>query len=158
MYGRSLNFFSWSEKKLIQTINLGDEGIAPLEIRFLHEPTASEGFVGCAVPANIHRFFKRPDGQWSVEKVIDVPAKKVEGWMAPEMSGKKNILSTLRSLLFHCTHTYLNYFFSLVQIDGFLETIRQTIIAAVYNRLLFDLIRRHDNGHSTEFGRQVSVL
>ncbi|XP_043280249.1 methanethiol oxidase [Venturia canescens] len=87
IYGRSLNFYSWNDKKLVQTINLGDEGIAPLEIRFLHEPTAAEGYVGCAVPANVHRFFKNENGAWETEKVIDVPVKKVEGWMAPQMSG-----------------------------------------------------------------------
>lgn len=27
------------------------------------------------------------EGSWSVEKVIDVPSKKVEGWALPEMPG-----------------------------------------------------------------------
>ena len=83
-----MNFYSWSERKLIQTINLGSDGCAPLEIRFLHDPTSCEGFVGCAVPGTIHRFWKTDDGLWAAEKVIDVPFKKVEGWIAPEMSGK----------------------------------------------------------------------
>lgn len=86
-YGRSLNFFNWNERKLMKSINLGDEGIAPLEVRFLHEPTASEGYVGCAVPANIHRFYKNEAGDWLAEKVIDVPVKTVEGWVAPKISG-----------------------------------------------------------------------
>lgn len=55
-YGRSLNFYSWTERKLIQTIDLGQDGIAPLEIRFLHDPKASEGFVGCAVNSSIFRY------------------------------------------------------------------------------------------------------
>lgn len=54
-YGRSLNFFSWSKRELIQTIDLGDDGIAPLEVRFLHDPKQSQGFVGCAVNANVFR-------------------------------------------------------------------------------------------------------
>lgn len=70
-----------------QTINLGDEGIAPLEVRFLHEPTSNEGFVGCAVSSNIYRFYKTENNIWAAEKVIDVPTKKVEGWITPEMSG-----------------------------------------------------------------------
>ncbi|XP_012259050.2 methanethiol oxidase [Athalia rosae] len=86
-YGSSLNFYSWNEKKLLQTVNLGKEGQAPLETRFLHDPTAAEGFVGCAINANIFRFFKNSSGQWVTEKVIDVPAKKVEGWIAPEIQG-----------------------------------------------------------------------
>lgn len=55
-YGRSINFYSWSERKLIQTIDLGKDGIAPLEIRFLHNPKASEGFVGCAVNSSVFRY------------------------------------------------------------------------------------------------------
>ncbi|XP_034936758.1 methanethiol oxidase isoform X2 [Chelonus insularis] len=86
IYGRSLNFFSWKNQTLEQIINLGSDGIAPLEVRFLHEPTASEGFVGCAVSSNIFRFFKTENNDWAAEKVIDVTPKKVEGWIAPHMS------------------------------------------------------------------------
>ncbi|XP_015184850.1 PREDICTED: selenium-binding protein 1 [Polistes dominula] len=86
-YGRSLNIYSWSERTLKQTIHLGDDGIAPLEIRFLHDPKAAEGYVGCAVSSNIIRFYKTSNGDWNVEKVIDIPKKKVQGWIEPFMSG-----------------------------------------------------------------------
>lgn len=56
-------------------------------MRFLHDPLASEGFVGCAVSSNIFRFYKTDDGKWAADKVIDVPEKKVEGWMGPTISG-----------------------------------------------------------------------
>ncbi|EZA62473.1 Selenium-binding protein [Ooceraea biroi] len=72
IYGRSLNVYSWNERKLKQTINLGDDGIAPLEIRFLHDPLAAEGFVGCAVTSNVYRFYKAEDNSWKAEKVIQV--------------------------------------------------------------------------------------
>ncbi|GFG39320.1 hypothetical protein Cfor_02245, partial [Coptotermes formosanus] len=87
LYGRSLNVFSWKEHRLLQTIDLGPEGIAPLEIRFLHDPREPQGFVGCALNANVFRFFRDEDGTWKTELVIDVPAKKVEGWLLPEMNG-----------------------------------------------------------------------
>ncbi|XP_012219297.1 methanethiol oxidase [Linepithema humile] len=87
VYGRSLNVYSWNERKLKQTINLGEDGIAPLEIRFLHDPLAAEGFVGCAVSSNIYRFYKAEDDTWKAEKVIQVSPKKVEGWVTPLMSG-----------------------------------------------------------------------
>lgn len=86
-YGRSLNFYSWKDKKFLQEIDLGQEGVAPLEIRFLHNPLEKEGYVGCAVMANVFRFFKKDDGTYGAEKVIDVPAKKVEGWIAPHIQG-----------------------------------------------------------------------
>lgn len=68
-------------------INLGEDGIAPLEVRFLHDPKASVGFVGCAVTSNVYKFFKTSNSEWNVKKVIQVPSKQVEGWVAPEMSG-----------------------------------------------------------------------
>jgi hypothetical protein len=55
LYGRSLNVFSWSERRLLQTIDLGPQGIAPLEVRFLHDPRQPQGFVGCALNANVFR-------------------------------------------------------------------------------------------------------
>ncbi|KAH0541123.1 Methanethiol oxidase, partial [Cotesia glomerata] len=87
IYGRNLNFYSWTKRSLEQVIDLGEEGIAPLEVRFLHDPLASEGFVGCAVSSNIFRFYKTDDGKWAADKVIDVPEKKVDGWMGPTISG-----------------------------------------------------------------------
>ncbi|CAH1105924.1 unnamed protein product [Psylliodes chrysocephalus] len=87
IYGRSLNFFSWSKQELIQTINLGEEGIAPLEVRFLHNPKEPQGYVGCAVNANVYRFYLKPDGKWAADKVIDVPAKKITGWDGDYLQG-----------------------------------------------------------------------
>ncbi|XP_018332184.1 methanethiol oxidase [Agrilus planipennis] len=75
-YGKSLNFFSYKDRELLQSIDLGKEGTAPLEIRFLHNPKASEGFVGCAVYSKVFRFYLAGDGKWKAEKVIDIPPKK----------------------------------------------------------------------------------
>lgn len=86
LYGRSLNLYSWNERKLKQVIDLGEDGIAPLEVRFLHDPKASEGYVGCAVSSNVYRFYKNGE-EWAVEKVIQVPPKEVEGWIGPKIAG-----------------------------------------------------------------------
>ena len=45
--------------------------------RFLHDPKATEGFVGSALFANMFRFFRKVNGEWDSEKVIDVPGKEV---------------------------------------------------------------------------------
>lgn len=87
LYGHSLNVWDWSTHKKIQTIDLGDEGAIPLEIRFLHNPDATEGYVGCALSSAVFRFYKTQKGDWAAEKVIQVPSKKVEGWALPEMPG-----------------------------------------------------------------------
>jgi len=86
-YGTHLNVFDWKERKLIQKLDLGKEGVMPLEIRFLHDPKAAEGFVGCALFSNVFRFYKTDRGDWAAEKVIDIPNKKVDGWILPEMPG-----------------------------------------------------------------------
>lgn len=55
MYGQSLNFYSWSKRELIQTVDLGVEGITPLEVRFLHDPKSPVGFVGSAFNSKMYR-------------------------------------------------------------------------------------------------------
>ena len=42
---------------------MGPDGLIPLEIRFLHDPDAAEGFVGCALGSCIFRFFRKPVSQ-----------------------------------------------------------------------------------------------
>ena len=41
-YGTHLNVFDWKERTLKQRIDLGAEGVMPLEIRFLHNPKKAE--------------------------------------------------------------------------------------------------------------------
>uniref|UniRef100_A0A7N6AZW1 Methanethiol oxidase n=1 Tax=Anabas testudineus TaxID=64144 RepID=A0A7N6AZW1_ANATE len=84
-YGQCLHVWDWTTHKRLQTIDLGEEGAIPLEVRFLHDPSAPEGYVGCALQGTVFRFYKTPKGDWAAEKVIGVPSKKVEGWMLPEM-------------------------------------------------------------------------
>jgi selenium-binding protein 1 len=51
----------------------------PLEVRFLHDPRATVGFVGSALFGNVYKFYRKDDRTWDAKKVIDVPPKKVEG-------------------------------------------------------------------------------
>uniref|UniRef100_A0A8D2PK65 Methanethiol oxidase n=1 Tax=Zosterops lateralis melanops TaxID=1220523 RepID=A0A8D2PK65_ZOSLA len=85
-YGRRLNVWDWSTHRYVQAIDVGEDS-APLEIRFLHDPDEAQGFVGCTISSAIHRFYKTQDGTWAAHKVIQVPSKKVQGWMLPEMPG-----------------------------------------------------------------------
>ncbi|NXO46500.1 SBP1 oxidase, partial [Locustella ochotensis] len=85
-YGRRLNVWDWSSHRYVQAIDVGEDA-APLEIRFLHDPDAAQGFVGCTISSAIHRFYKTQDGTWAAQKVIQVPSKKVQGWILPEMPG-----------------------------------------------------------------------
>ncbi|CAK8672548.1 unnamed protein product [Clavelina lepadiformis] len=86
-YGRSLYVWDWEKHQLIQEMDLGPDGMIPLEIRFLHDPSATEGFVGCALSSTVFRFYKTQRGDWAADKVISIPSKKVEGWALPQMPG-----------------------------------------------------------------------
>ncbi len=57
-YGRHLHFWDWTRHEVIQDIDLGEEGLIPLELRFLHDPNATEGYVGAALSSNVIRFYK----------------------------------------------------------------------------------------------------
>lgn len=62
-YGRHLNIWNWTTHKQTQRIDLGDDGLIPLELRFLHDPDATEGYVGCALSSTVFRFFKKSVSQ-----------------------------------------------------------------------------------------------
>ncbi|XP_051127696.1 selenium-binding protein 3-like [Andrographis paniculata] len=87
LYGRHLHVYSWPDGELKQTLDLGDAGLIPLEIRFLHNPDRDTGFVGCALSSTMVRFFKKPDGSWDHEAAISVKPLKVQNWILPEMPG-----------------------------------------------------------------------
>ncbi|XP_040189351.1 methanethiol oxidase-like [Rana temporaria] len=87
LYGHHLYVWDWTKHTRIQTLDLGADGMIPMEMRFLHNPDATQGFVGCALSSSIFRFYKTADEKWAAEKVIQVPNKKVEGWALPEMPG-----------------------------------------------------------------------
>jgi methanethiol oxidase len=81
-YGRRLHFWNLEDRKLEQTIDLGENGLIPLEVRWLHDPDAEEGFVGAALSSTMWRWH-RSNGSWAAEPVIDVESIDVEGWPFP---------------------------------------------------------------------------
>ncbi|XP_062821144.1 methanethiol oxidase isoform X2 [Anolis carolinensis] len=83
-YGRYLHVWDLSTHHLLQTIDMGEDA-TPLEIRFLHNPNSCHGYVTCPLEGSINHFFKTEDGCWRVEKVIQIPNKKVSGWRYPEV-------------------------------------------------------------------------
>jgi selenium-binding protein 1 len=81
-YGHSLCFWDWTQRKLAKKIDLGPQGMIPLEVRFHHDPDSTHGFVGAALSSTMWHWFQK-DGQWQVEKVIDVPGIEKSGWPFP---------------------------------------------------------------------------
>ena len=68
--------------ELEQTIDLGESGLIPLEVRWLHNPEADEGFVGAALSSNMFRWH-RTNGSYSADEVITVDNEELEGWPLP---------------------------------------------------------------------------
>lgn len=81
-YGHHLHFWDWSNREIAQSVDLGDEGLIPLEVRFHHNPDSAHGFVGAALSSAIFHWYPE-DGQWKAEKVIQVDAVETEGWPFP---------------------------------------------------------------------------
>lgn len=81
-YGHAIHFWNWQSHEIVQSIDLGEEGLIPLEIRFHHNPESEHGFVGAALSSNVFHFHKNGAG-WQADKVIDVPSIEVEGWPFP---------------------------------------------------------------------------
>jgi len=81
-YGRRLHFWDLEAKRNVQTLDLGEDGMIPLELRWQHDPDSQQGFVGATLSSNILRFH-RENGSWAAEKVIDVPNEELEGWPLP---------------------------------------------------------------------------
>ncbi|MEM6689975.1 MAG: selenium-binding family protein [Planctomycetota bacterium] len=81
-YGHHLHFWDWSERKIAQSVDLGNEGLIPLEVRFHHNPDSTHGFVGAALSSAIFHWHRK-GGQWSAEKIIQVESVETEGWPFP---------------------------------------------------------------------------
>lgn len=68
-YGQHVNFWDWKNEKLIKSFDLGNEGFMPFELRFLHNPLSSHGFICSPIGNSIWHWWKSGD-EWLMEKVI----------------------------------------------------------------------------------------
>ncbi|MFD1565090.1 selenium-binding protein SBP56-related protein [Haloarchaeobius amylolyticus] len=83
-YGQKIHFWDWEDGTVEQTIDLGEEGKIPLEVRFLHTPESTHGFVGAALSSNIFHFWRDEEaGEYRAEKAIDFEAREHEDWDMP---------------------------------------------------------------------------
>jgi methanethiol oxidase len=81
-YGRRIHFWNLEERRLEQSLDLGDSGLVPLEVRWLHDPEAESGFVGATLSSNIFHFH-RDNGSWSADRVVGIDGVEQEGWPFP---------------------------------------------------------------------------
>ncbi|WP_435348123.1 selenium-binding protein SBP56-related protein [Haloarchaeobius sp. HRN-SO-5] len=93
-YGHRLHFWNWTDGTVEQTIDLGEEGMVPLETRFLHSPESTHGYVNAALSSNIFHFFE-DDGEYRARKVIDFEAREHDDWDVPVPALPTDILVSM---------------------------------------------------------------
>ncbi|NDH25912.1 MAG: hypothetical protein EBY35_06800 [Rhodobacteraceae bacterium] len=72
------------EKRVpVETMYLGEDGLIPLEVKFLHDPDSTHGFCGAALSSNVIHFWKSEAGKWEWEKIIDVENEPHPEWPIP---------------------------------------------------------------------------
>jgi methanethiol oxidase len=89
---QGLHFWDLSERRLEQTLDLGEQGLVPLELGWLHDPDAEQGFVGATLASNIVRFH-RSNGSFRADPVIEVENEELEGW--PLSGGVPGLITDL---------------------------------------------------------------
>jgi selenium-binding protein 1 len=81
-YGQRIHFWDLADRRLEQTIDLGESGLVPLEIRWLHDPDADEGYVAAALSSTLWQF-RRQDGGWTADQVVAIDGVDLAGWPFP---------------------------------------------------------------------------
>ncbi|WP_158056667.1 selenium-binding protein SBP56-related protein [Halorussus halophilus] len=95
-YGHQLHFWDWENREVVQTVDLGEEGMIPLEVRFLHTPESTHGFVNAALSSNIFHFWEdRESGEYRAEKVVDFEAREHPDWDMPVPALPTDILLSM---------------------------------------------------------------
>ena len=86
-FGHHLNFWSLSEGKLVQRVDLGDEHQMVLELRPAHDPRKAWGFVGVVISVedlSASVWLWHRDGErWEAKKAITIPAEPAEASELP---------------------------------------------------------------------------
>jgi len=81
-YGHAIHIWDLRRRRVIQSLDLGAEHQMALELRPAHDPTKTHGFLGVVVStkdlsASIWTW-QRNNGNWSVSKVIEIPAEPAD--------------------------------------------------------------------------------
>jgi selenium-binding protein 1 len=86
-FGHHLNFWSMSERTLVQRIDLGDAHQMVLELRPAHDPSQTWGFTGATVnvedlSGSVWLWYRDGD-TWAARKVITIPAEPASAGELP---------------------------------------------------------------------------
>jgi selenium-binding protein 1 len=103
-YGQKLHVWDFAKAKPTQTIDLGDGGRIPLEVRFHHDPASTHGYVGAALSSAIWHVTKGKDGAWAADKVVQVDNVK-----AGDANGTTELPGLITDLLVSMDDRYLYF-------------------------------------------------
>jgi methanethiol oxidase len=81
-YGQRIHFWNLETRTREQTVDLGEKGLLPFELRWLHDPDSEEGFVGAAL-STVLWHFQRTNGSWTADAAVEVESVPLEGWPFP---------------------------------------------------------------------------
>ncbi|MGH7933321.1 MAG: selenium-binding family protein [Candidatus Binataceae bacterium] len=81
-YGHAIHLWDLRKRRHQQSLQLGAENQMALELRPAHDPTKAYGFLGVVIStknlgASIW-LWHRSNGEWAIQKVIEVPAEPAE--------------------------------------------------------------------------------
>ena len=82
-YGRHIHFWDFENRSIEESVDLGEEGLIPLEVRFHHDPDSSHGFVGATLSSNIFHWYLDDSGERQLEKIVDVEPIDVVDFPVP---------------------------------------------------------------------------
>ena len=112
-FGHHLNFWSMSERKLTQRVDLGDAHQMVLELRPAHDPAQPWGFVGVVISVEDLSgsvwLWHRDGDRWTAGKVITIPAEPADPDLLPPAlqpfgpCPHSSPISTCRSTTASCT-------------------------------------------------------
>ncbi|HLV01593.1 MAG TPA: selenium-binding family protein [Acidobacteriota bacterium] len=88
-YGRRLHVWDLRKRKHMKALDLGQEYQMTLELRPAHDPTRDYGFMGVVLSLNDLSssiwLWHRKNGEWEIEKIIDIPAEPAEPDQLPPL-------------------------------------------------------------------------
>jgi selenium-binding protein 1 len=88
-YGHRVHVWDLRKRKHKQVLDLGQEHQMALELRPAHDPAKAYGFVGVVVSlkdlSSSIWLWRLEGGQWTIQKVIDIPAEPADPAQLPPM-------------------------------------------------------------------------
>ena len=82
LYGQRMHVWDLKERRVLQTVDLGGNGLVPLAVRGLHDPAADEGYVAAAQSSTLWHWHRSPDG-FAFDQVVAVDSQPLAGWPLP---------------------------------------------------------------------------